>query len=231
MGTSSARRAPSSRLWRLAKAAATRYLSPEALAPATAGEVVSRYLAALGQGAGQETSALAAFRETRKVAQDLGAFTALAASQGWPAALRARGLADLAGHPPEVLAPGLSAELAGSGGGLETAVARASLASVLRQGFKETDPGRWVDQFLAMALYSRLALDLGESLEAAAPGFRPLQHGLKALKAWIEKNLAAPLPEPPPPPEHWRNLAGWSWVTARLEAWLRELIYSREKTT
>ena len=50
MGTSSARRAPTTRRWRLAKAAATRYLSPESGGAVDAREVAARYVAALGAG-------------------------------------------------------------------------------------------------------------------------------------------------------------------------------------
>jgi len=228
MGTSSARRAPSSRLWRLAKAAATRYLAPEAAVPVAAGEVVARYLAALNETAGVDAGALAAFRLTRKVAQNLGGLVSLAQSQGWPVALEAWGLADLAGQPPEALALGLSAALAGPGGELEAVVARASLASVLMQGHEEPDPARWVSGFLATALCQRLALDLGESLEAAAPGFRPLKGGLKGLQAWIEKSLAVLPLGPPPDPEHWRGLAGWLWVTSLLAGWLEQLMQSKK---
>jgi hypothetical protein len=58
-------------LWRSAKGAATRYLSPGAAGEVSAREVVARYLAALEETSGGE--ALAAFRVTRKAAQDLGA--------------------------------------------------------------------------------------------------------------------------------------------------------------
>jgi hypothetical protein len=75
MGTSTARRAPTTRAWRLAKGAATRYLSPESAAPAEAREVIISYVAALEQGSGQEAGgALAAFRLTRRIAQKLGEF-------------------------------------------------------------------------------------------------------------------------------------------------------------
>ena len=52
MGTSSARRGPTGRLWRLAKGAATRYLSPGNAAAVAAGEVAARYVAALGEAGG-----------------------------------------------------------------------------------------------------------------------------------------------------------------------------------
>ena len=53
MGTSSARRGPTTGLWRAAKGAATRYLSPAAAGEVSAREVVARYLAALEETPGQ----------------------------------------------------------------------------------------------------------------------------------------------------------------------------------
>jgi len=223
MGTSSARRPPSTRLWRLARGAATRYLAPEAPAPAFAGEVVARYLTALREGSGQEAGALASFRQTRKVSQELGAFAALAQSQGWAGALTARGLQDLAGQPPEVLAPALAAALSGPGADLEAAAARAALTSILMEEAAAPDPARWVARFLAGALYSRLALDLGESLEAAAPACRPFRAGAAGLRTVIEASAQTLPPAPPPAPEHWQGAAGWLWVTSFLEGLLQQL--------
>ena len=53
MGTSSARRGPTTGLWRAAKGAATRYLSPAAGGEVSAREVAARYLAALAETPGQ----------------------------------------------------------------------------------------------------------------------------------------------------------------------------------
>ena len=60
-------------MWRAAKGAATRYLSPGAGGEVSVREVAARYLAALAETPGQG-EALAAFRFTRKAGQDLGAF-------------------------------------------------------------------------------------------------------------------------------------------------------------
>ena len=132
MGTSSPRQGPTSRLWRLAKGTATRYLSPENTGAVTAREVAARYVAALGEGGGPGLAgALAAFRLTRKVAQNLGAFWCQADFQGVPAALSAWGLADWSEEAPESLAQPLSAALGVAGGGLEQAVAHTALVGVL----------------------------------------------------------------------------------------------------
>jgi hypothetical protein len=212
MGTSAARRAPTSRLWRQAKNAATRYISPEGGGAVTAGEVAARYLAALGEA---EQGPLAAFRRSRKVAQDLGAWAALE-SPDW---------GELAGQPPEVRAQGVAAALAGAGGGLEDAVAHASLVQVLTEFAPDQPaPELLVAWFLAGALYLRLNLDLGEPLEAAGENFSRLRRGLDEIHRVIEQAAGAPAPEAPADPEAWRGLAGWTWVTRVLEAMLSRLM-------
>jgi hypothetical protein len=227
MGTSSARRGPTTGLWRLAKGAATRYLSPEAGGEVSAQEVAARYLAALAEAPGQGDP-LAAFRFTRKAAQNLGAFWDEAAARGWEAALKERGLAGLAPGPPELLAQGLSAVLAGNGGGLEEAVVRTSLALVLTPAVSSAHrpaPARLVRQFLASAVYLRLALDLGEPLEAAAGSYGRLRAGLSRIEALMESGMAAAgdASEPPATPGHWQGLPGWTWVTEIMAGLMKNL--------
>jgi hypothetical protein len=228
MGTSAARRAPTTRLWRLAKGAATRYLSPEGAGAVTAGEVAARYLAALGEG---EQGPLAAFRLTRKVAQELGTLAAVAAFRGWQEALGSWGLGELAGHPPEVQAQGVGSALVGAGGGLEEAVARASLIQILRKQAGvdpqatagQMAPEQLVPRFLAAALHLRLALDLGEPLEAAGSNYSHIMGGLDDLQGWIEQAAGAPDHQAPDNAEAWQGLAGWTWVTGVLAAMLSRL--------
>ena len=132
---------------------------------------------------------MAAFRVTRKVAQDLGALWQEVAARGWGLALKDRGLAPLAREPAEMLAPGVSGVLAGSGGGLEEAVVRTALALVIGPAVQSQDrpePAQMVRQFLVTALHLRLALDLGEPLEAAAGSSGRLRDGLSRIKAVIE---------------------------------------------
>jgi hypothetical protein len=217
MGTSSARRGPTTGLWRSAKGAATRYLSPAAAGEVSAREVVARYLAALEEapGAGDR---LAAFRVTRKAAQDLGAFWQEVKARGWGAALKDRGLAPLAREPADMLAPGIAGVLAGSGGGLEEAVVRTALALVIRPAVQSQDraePAQVVRQFLVTALHLRLALDLGEPLEAAAGGYGRLREGLSRIKAVIEAGAGAAGAQSGPPATSglWQGFTGWTWVT------------------
>ena len=227
MGTSSARRGPTTGLWRAAKGAATRYLSPGAAGEVSAREVVARYLTALAEtpGAGE---ALAAFRVTRKAAQDLGALWQEAAARGWGSALKDRGLTALAGEPAEVIAPGLSGVLAGSGGALEEAVVRTALATVIRETLQSQDrpePAQIVRQFLVTALHLRLALDLGEPLEAAAGSSGRLRDGLSRIKAVIEAGAltAGISSDPPATPGHWQGFSGWTWVTEVMAGLMQNL--------
>ena len=227
MGTSSARRGPTTGLWRAAKGAATRYLSPAAAGEVSAREVVARYLAALKEtsGAGE---ALAAFRVTRKAAQELGALWQEAAARGWGLALKDRGLAPLARESADMLAPGLSGMLAGSGGGLEEAVVRTALALVIGPAVQSRDrpePAQIVRQFLVTALHLRLALDLGEPLEAAAGSSGRLRDGLSRIKAVIETGAeATDAPsEPPATPGLWQGFTGWTWVTEVMAGLLGKL--------
>lgn len=231
MGTSMARRGPTTRRWRLAKGAATRYLAPEGSAPVAAREVIARYVSALAESSAQQVSdPLADWRRTRKVAQDLGAFSQQATSQGWEAALRGWGLEDLLGQPPATAAQGLTGAWVGADGGLEAAVARAALATVilgallsqapicqdqedsLPAGLPDLEPSRLLQQFLGTAFYQRLVLDLGESLEAAAGDGNRLQRGLAGLRELIHQAGERAAVEHPAP-AHWHGLAGWLWVT------------------
>jgi len=237
MGTSAARRAPTSLRWRLAKGAATRYLSPEGAGGVEVREVVSRYLAALEESAGPgDKGGLAAFRLTRKVAQDFGAFLAQAASQGWGATLDTWELPELAGQPPEIVAQALGARLVGASGGLEEAVARAAVAAVCRGHLPsadlpglETAPSPWPEaerlvlHFLTTALSMRLILDLGEPLEAAGHNYGRLKDGLDGLQGWIDQAAGGVLPGKPPAAENWRGLTGWLWVTQLMQNLLKKL--------
>ena len=108
---------------------------------------------------------MAAFRFTRKVGQDLGAFGQEVETRGWEAALEGRGLALPARGAVEMLAPGVAGVLAGNGGGLEEAVVRTALALVIREARQSRgrpEAAELVRQFLVTAVHLRLALDLGE---------------------------------------------------------------------
>ena len=84
------------------------------------------------------------------------------------------------------------------------------------------DPAQIVRQFLVTALHLRLALDLGEPLEAAAGGFGRLRDGLSRIKAVIEAGAGAP-PEPPATSSLWQGFTGWTWVTEVMAGLMRNL--------
>jgi hypothetical protein len=214
-------------LWRSAKGAATRYLSPGVAGEVSAREVVTRYLAAVEETPGTG-EALAAFRVTRKAAQDLGAWWQEAAARGWDLALEYRGLAALIREPASTQAIGVSGMLAGSGGGLEEAVVRTALATVIREAALSRDqiePAQIVRQFLVTALHLRLVLDLGEPLEAAAGSAGRLRDGLNRIKAVMEAGAEAAggPPEPPASPGLWQGFAGWTWVSEVMAGLMQNL--------
>lgn len=220
MGTSTARRGPGTAVWRLAKGAATRYLSPEGGASMEAREVVRRYIAALEDtqvSQGQDLSA--GFRLTRKAAQCLGEFGDMAAAAGLAEALASWGLAEAAQASPEAAVLGLTAAWVEDDGGLEAAVARSALAGCLSEvlspgqgNASRLDGPSLVKAFFAHALHQRLVLDLGECLEAAAPGWPEFKAGLACL---ADECLVAgtAISEAPPPAGQWQGLAGWVYVT------------------
>ena len=224
MGTSTARRGPGTAAWRWAKGGATRYLSPEGAAAVEAREVVRRYVAALQEtGVAQGQDLLGEFRLTRKAAQSLGEFSHRAAKSGWAAALKAGGLADLAPASPEAAILGLTSAWVKEQGSLEAQVVRAALGKCLRKVFaggtalkSRLEVSDVVRSFLAEALCQRLILDLGESLEAAAPGWPAYHQGLARLEDELQR-AAAVGPEYSPKSEQWQGLAGWLWVTEVLE--------------
>ena len=224
MGTSTARRGPSTGAWRIAKGTATRYLAPEGASPVEAREVVRRYVAALEESsAHQGQDLLAEFRLTRKAAQSLGEFVDLASDAGLAAALEASGCKDLAQLRPAELVPGLAQAWVEGQGTLEAAVARVALATCLGKVLK-SDPTNvsrklgpyLVRSFLAAAICQRLAFDLGESLESAAAGWPEYQDALARLQGEL-MGAAAEVPDDPPGTGQWRRLAGWLWVTRILE--------------
>lgn len=230
MGTSSARQAPTGRLWRLAKGAATRYLSPANAGALEAREVAARYIAALGEEGGPGLAGtLAAFRLTRKVAQNLGAFCCQADSGGGPAARAAWGLTDWPEASP-ALAQSLGTALGAAGDGLEQAVAYTAIVKVWLDlpapgAGPKPEAATVVRRFLAAAFHLRLALDLGESMEAAAAGFSPLHQAMQGIAERVGLAAEAARPETTAPllPQHWLGLEGWTWVTQLLADLLAQL--------
>jgi len=187
-------------------------------------EVVRRYVAALADTSGDAgQDLLAGFRLTRKVAQNLGDFVKTSSVSGVPAALEAGGFLNLAQEHPEVAISGLIAAWVEEDRGLEAQVARTALAVCLGKAMAAThspqpkvDGAALVKEFLGLALCLRLVLDLGESLEAATPGYFEYNEALIRLGEEIAA-AAASITEPPPEPGQWQGLAGWLWVTRVLE--------------
>lgn len=171
---------------------------------------------------------MAGFRLTRKAGQNLGAFSSEVASQGWDAALEAWGLAGLTEPSGAMAVPLLAGALLEADGSLEDAVAHSALAAVLQdfRTLEKAAPVQMVARFLSEALYQRLVLDLGESLEAACGSYGHWRQGLAGLKDWIIRSGALAEGADPPIARQWRGLAGWQWVTLALEKMLARLLES-----
>lgn len=235
MGTSSARWGPAGRSWSGARRAATRYLAPAGAEGVSAAEVAARYVVALEETAAPAGQGWpAAFRLTRKVAQNLADFWQTGTEQGLAAALAEGRLESLTGQPPELVAATLSHALVGPDFSLEGEVARSSLTLVLAQALptllaavngSPPDPAPSVTkpttllvrQFLAVALHHRLALDLGASLEAAALSHRRWHDALVGLQDWFEATAQVEVAGDTPRGAHWRGLSGWTWISRLLE--------------
>lgn len=227
MGTSNPRRGPGTPAWRRAKGAATRYMAPEEAKPLEARELVRRYVAALeetGTAPGQDLHA--AFRLTRKLAQKLGELAERTSAVGLPAALQDLGLPPLASHPPYAAALELTALWLDGEFGLEAAVTGTALAASLEALWVQAgSPAArlsgpaLVKFFLGQALWRRLALDLGESLEAAASDWQLFKQRLNQLAGELT-TVAETLAPADPAPRDWQGLSGWLWVTQTLRSLL-----------
>ena len=125
----------------------------------------------------------------------------------------------------------MSSALVRADRGLEAEVARVALSAILREaGITGASPhpapmapDRLVPHFLAAALYLRLALDLGEPLEAAGSSVSRIKEGLDGLKGCLEPTVSAPTAPTPEDPAAWQGLPGWTWVTGVLETMLARL--------
>jgi hypothetical protein len=235
MGTSTARRAPGTKAWRQAKAAATRYLSPDGQAAVTAQEVVARYMKALEDGAGQNTDGVkGAFRLARKIAQNLGEFCQQIKERGFQTGFYAAGFRNPAFRTPKEFAQGLATLWLDQAVSLEGAALRPALVRVLTelgedcqriaQG-RAVSTSQTVKNFFAEAVYCRLLFDLGEPLEAVSSGWYPWVSGLAGIKKEIFRAVEAAAGDVPTP-ANWQGLEGWLWVTQVMERLMDYLIPS-----
>jgi hypothetical protein len=173
MGTSSSYNAPTSGGWPNAKRTATLFAKQGGTGNVTPGQVVSAYLTALGGSA-----AAARRAETgRAAAQRLGGFLATVANQGLDAALEQIGLAEVVGRDTTEVLEALVNRLAGPGGTLEEADARAAMMRVLQEeledpaafdGLDQDGVGRIVESFLVEYIYERMLQEIGDRLENGA---------------------------------------------------------------
>ena len=213
MGTSRARRAPTSKLWQRAKRAMTRFAAAPQADPAMAADVFAIYSLARQDSLAVSSPIPGSPMESLEaVAQRVADFYTLWGRYGLTLALKTLGWAE---RPPESAAPWpirLVDTLAGAASDLEAAVARVSLLAALRQEFEEgagerhpetakkpssAEVGGMIQEFIALALYHRVMSDLGESLEARAPDVNLGLARAGTLKSVIEQKVAAVMAEIP----------------------------------
>ena len=173
MGTSSSYNAPTTAGCPAAKGAATRFARQGGTGNVTPGDVVSAYLTALGGAASAARRAAAG----RAAAQRLGGFLGAVADRGLDAALEQVGLGDLVGRDATEILEALVDRLAGPGGTLEEADARAAMLRALQEelegpaafdGLDQDGVGRLVEGFLVEYIYERMLQELGDRLENGA---------------------------------------------------------------
>lgn len=235
MGTSMARRAPRSKSWQAAKATASRFSSPNNTGQVTAAEVVGRYVVAVQDSYGtvKQTARAEIMPQLQHVARNLGRFCQTLARQGRESALKESGLESRPDQPPHELIPALVDALAGPGATLEEAVARSALSTILAErsedylsGLRDVSAAAVADkvrQFLAEAVFQKLASDLGESIEAHAGAVAAGGQRLQELRRFFQAQLhltagMADGFELSWPDSEWR-----AWIAGQLEALLARL--------
>ncbi|MFP3867959.1 MAG: hypothetical protein ACLFUU_07345 [Desulfobacteraceae bacterium] len=237
MGTSTARKAPTGKFWRRAKASASRFSSSKNNGQVSAAEVVAGYVTAIKDN----QAAAPIFPQIQQVAGNLGRFYQKLALHGLDQAWRDFGLDELIGTPMPSTLPALVDILAGPGAALEAAVARSALIEILAAGPVSTKDGYFeqraakpgepspqtisgrIRNFLAEAVYQKLASDLGEALEAQAADSWTGAARLQELRQSIQGIL-------PPPDEEieefdlsWSDLQSRAWIEAQLQLLLDRL--------
>lgn len=200
MGTSSARRAPVSRPWRLAKTLTSRFASGKEATPPLAREVVARYLTALeGRSTGTVAASGPLLPEVARTAMNLGNFYQAWHQEGMETAAAYVGV-PVGPRASDEFIPLLLDRLAGPGSTLGEAAARAALLDhfeTIWDGGAPSNPKMsaagspdrggqaGVAHFLGLALYRKLTSDLGESLEYHAPSVQAGCRRQEELKAHI----------------------------------------------
>jgi hypothetical protein len=194
MGTSSSYNAPTSGAWPNAKRTATRFAKQGGTGTVTPRQVVSAYLTALGGAAAAARRAA----KGREAAQRLGAFFGTVADRGLDVALQQIGLANLIGRDTTELLEALVDRLAGPGGPLEEADARAAMLRVLQEeleepaaldGLDQDRVGRIVESFLVEYIYERMLQEIGDRLENGAMTVEDAMKSEDDIRVYVVANV------------------------------------------
>lgn len=247
MGTSIARRAPTGKFWRVAKATASRFSSPKNTGQVTAAEVTARYVTALGESSpGSRTSSeQPSLPQILQGAQNLGGFYQKLTLQGLDQTLSEYGLGHLIGSSPLTVISGLVDALTGPGAVLEEAVARSALIDLWAGKLAEAAEdyfswsNRWrsectlptvinqIRHFLAEAVFQKLASDLGEPLEAQAGGAARGCHRRQQLRHFIHAQIMLESDDPDKFDFFWSDQQRPIWISRQLQILLTRLEQGR----
>ncbi|MDD3579655.1 MAG: hypothetical protein PHW74_01395 [Desulfobacca sp.] len=241
MGTSAGRKAPTGKFWRQAKASMARFSSPHNTGQVAVAEVAARYAMALADSIPETQAATGHFYHIQQVAHNLAAFYQQLARQGLAQTLKDLGLENHIGRPPQTWLPALIDRLAGPGALLEAAVARSALIDVLADelagstedyyGWADRGPGNGApaaiaDQlknFLATAVFQKLAADLGEAVEAQVEDTRTGMQRLQELRNFIKAQIFLDPAGTEPFDLAWTAPQTMAWLDGQLQQLLRGL--------
>ncbi len=249
MGTSASRSGSNSSTggaWTTAKTRASRFAGGTG---SSAAGVVSGYAAALAEsggasgGAGGTGGGVGSSRvaTATRVGQGLGAFMGDVGSRGLDAALRERGLEQLIGKSAEEVLAGIADHIAGNGGPLDEAIARATVVEVLTDIFDEEQDE--YDQlqklledrldgdgfkeilrlFLSKSIFEMLLADMADRFEENGDSTSEILRKERQIEQFIEAMVEFDLGQADPLRFDWAGAEGKALVERNLAAAIEQL--------
>ncbi|NVM54535.1 MAG: hypothetical protein HWN66_12595 [Candidatus Helarchaeota archaeon] len=245
MGTSSSRNAPKGGDWTKAKRSVSNYVRQRGRGGVTPRNLIGNFVRALG-GAREAVSGTgraggkSTFFPAVSVGQKLGAFLVGVAKDGLDQTFSKWGLADLIGKNPYEVVSHLVDALAGAGGPLDEAVARAALTETLANIFDENNEEYiqlredWDSRineveileilkiFLIEVIYRRFLSDLAERIQSKAISSDDAFERESEIRGFIEEMIKFTLVIHDPLNIDWRGAEGRDLITQNMEAVLAQ---------